>query len=333
MNTRFAVPVCLAVALTCAGASAAPYNVTLTGASPGGLWSRIGKGIDAALAAAEPGSTVTYQTSSGGLANVPLVAGGKVPIGMATDGELTLAWNGKAPFRSQIRNVRTLFRAYLPAARFQATHLIINKDFANEHGIREFADIVAKKIPVRVAVNRRGNMDHDISMMVMEEMGASREQIESWGGQVVQAASREITSLMLDRRIDFANFGIAFKHPRVREIAAGISPLLLDIPGPVAQRVAQRTGGEVCPIKAGEYEFLERDINSICIGMVIIASADLDADLAYAITKAMVERIEQFKTSHRLIARTATPQVLATPAIAPHHPGALRYYREAGLAN
>ena len=69
-------------------AEAQKYNVTLSGASPGGLWSRIGGGIDAAIAKAYPGSTVTYQTSSGGLANVPLVSRGKVPMGLATDGEL-----------------------------------------------------------------------------------------------------------------------------------------------------------------------------------------------------------------------------------------------------
>ena len=57
------------------------YNLTLTGASPGGLWSRIGGGVDAAIAAAYPGSTITYQTSSGGLANIPMVAEGKVPMG------------------------------------------------------------------------------------------------------------------------------------------------------------------------------------------------------------------------------------------------------------
>ena len=31
-------------------ADAQKYNVTLSGASPGGLWSRIGGGIDAAIA-------------------------------------------------------------------------------------------------------------------------------------------------------------------------------------------------------------------------------------------------------------------------------------------
>lgn len=313
-------------------AEAQKYNLTLTGASPGGLWSRIGGGVDAAIAAAYPGSTVTYQTSSGGLANIPLVASGKVPMGLATDGELNAAWKGSKPYKAAIKNVRVLFRVYAPAARFQATHLLLNPAFAKKHGIKSFADIVSKKAPLRVAVNRRGNMDGDVSLMVMKLMGATRKSITGAGGQVVHAASREIVSLMLDRRIDMANFGIAYKHPRVREIAKGVSPVLLDIPMGVAKKVAGAFGGEVCKIKPGEYKFAPKGANSVCIGAVVVTGASLDAKLAYTITKAMFSKIETFKNkSHRLIKKTATPKVLAQPSVAPFHPGAAKYLKEAGL--
>lgn len=315
-------------------ARAETYNLTLTGASPGGLWSRIGGGIDAAIAKAYPGSTVTYQTSSGGLANVPLVATGKVPMGIATDGDLSAAKAGTAPFRSKIENIRLLFRAYTSQARFQMTHMLLNKDFADEHGVSSFEEIVAKKLPVRVAINRRGNMDSDVSRVVMEKMGASVEDIESWGGQVVYAASKEIVSLMLDRRIDMANFGIAYNHPRIREIAKGISPVWLDIPKSVAAETAAQFGGEVCGVKPGEYKWMSGGGTSVCVGAVIIGSTDMSDDQAYAITKALVEQIGEFKDkSHKLIKKTASPQTLSTGSVYPFHPGSLKYLKEAGLAN
>lgn len=318
-------------------ASAAPalsdsMNLTLTGASPGGLWSRIGGGIDAAIAKAHPGSTVTYQTSSGGLANVPLVATGKVPMGIATDGDLAAAKAGLPPFRSKIDNVRVLFRAYTSSARFQLTHLLLNPDFAKKHGVKSFADIVAKKVPVRVAINRRGNMDSDVSRALMEEMGASLKDIESWGGQVVYAASKEIVSLMADRRIDLANFGIAYNHPRVREIAKAVNPVLLPVPEAAATKVAGKFGGELCKVKDGEYKWSATGTNSVCVGALIIASADMDDKTAYAITKALVEQIEEFKEkSHRLIKKTASPQSLSTGSVFPFHPGSAKYLKEAGL--
>lgn len=147
----------------------------------------------------------------------------------------------------------------------------------------------------------------------------------------MHAASKEITYLMLDRRIDVANFGIAFKHPRVREIAKGVPLIFLDIPETVAQKVVDKVGGEVCEIKAGEYEFLENGSKSICIGTMLIVSKDMDAQTAYDLTKAMFEQIEAFKTnSHRLIKKTATHQTLSQKAVVPFHPGAEKYLKEKG---
>lgn len=322
----------IAVPLAAQPVAAQKYNLTLSGASPGGLWSRIGTGIDAAIAKAYPGSTVTYQTSSGGLANIPLVSRGKVPMGLATDGDLIAAVKGRAPFKSAISNARILFRAYAPSWRFQATHIIANKTFADKYGIKSFADIVSKKAPMRVAINRRGNSDGDVSEAVMAEMGASIKTIESWGGQVVRAASKEIVSLMLDRRIDVANFGIAFNHPRIREIAKGIKPVLLDIPAGVASKVSTQFGGAPCPLKPGEYKWSASGANSVCIGAVIVVNANMDNQTAYNLAKAMVEQIEEFKNkSHRLIKKNAAPKFMAVKAAAPFHPGAAKYFKEKGL--
>ncbi|MEE8622954.1 MAG: TAXI family TRAP transporter solute-binding subunit [Alphaproteobacteria bacterium] len=320
-----------ALALAAGSAGAQPYNLTLTGASPGGLWSLIGAGVDAAVAAAYPGSTITYQTSSGGLANVPLVAGGKVPLGIAADMELMAAVKGREPFKSPIGNVRVLVRTYAPSARFQMTHLLLNKAFADKHGIKEFSDIVRKKAPVRVAINRPGNMSGDMSAMIMAEMGATLKDIDSWGGQVVRAASREMTSLMLDRRIDMVVLAVSYNHRSIRKMAKGITPVLLDVPRPVAQKVADTMGVQVCGIKAGEYKFLDRDVTTVCAGTVILVNEKMDQRTAYNLTKGILKNIDKFKAAHRLLKKFVTPQMMAEPGVAPFHPGAAKYLREAGL--
>jgi hypothetical protein len=313
-------------------AQAQTYNLTLTGASPGGLWSRIGGGIDAAIAKAYPGSTITYQTSSGGLTNVRLVSDGKAPLGMVSDGALALAKAGSSPYKSPVSNVRVLFRAYTAAARFQATHVIVNKDFADKHGVKSFADVVNKKLPIRIAINRRGNLDSDIGAMVLAEMGGTRKAIESWGGQVVHAASKEMVALMLDRRIDAIALGISFNHPRIREIAKGISPVLLSIPTNVAQKVANKYGGEVCTFKKGEYKFAPAGGGSVCIGVLVVVSDKMDNKTAYDLAKAMISEIDTFKDkSHRLIKKTASKKSMTTKSVVPFHPGAAKYYKEAGL--
>jgi TRAP transporter TAXI family solute receptor len=192
--------VAMALAFVFGGAAQAQtYQLTLAGASPGGLWSTIGAGIDKALAKAYPGSTVTYQTGSGGLANAKLVADGKVPMGITADMELAAAYRGTGPFKGHpLKDLRTLFRTYSAQSRFQYDYVLVNGDVAKKYGIKTIADLKKHAGDIRIAFNRPGNMDGDIGIAIMEDSGIP---IKSFK-QVVRAASKEMTSLMLDRRID-----------------------------------------------------------------------------------------------------------------------------------
>lgn len=287
--------------------------------------------MDAALAAAYPGSTVTYQTSSGGLANALLLQQGKVPLGFVSDTELQVAVEGKPPFKAPIKDLRMLVNAYTPESRFQMTHTLVNKAWAEQHGIKTFADIAAKKPPMRIAVNRPGNMDGDVSIATLDAIGVSLDDVKKWGGQVIRAASGEQTSLMLDRRIDVISFGISYRHPRVLEVSNGLEIVMLPMSEETAAKAAKATGAKVCHVKGKEYDFLASDSASVCVGMPVLANASMDEKTAYNVTKAMFEQIDKFKGAHRLLAAATTKDSLAQPGIVPFHPGAEKYLREAGI--
>jgi TRAP transporter TAXI family solute receptor len=327
---RLMLAAAAAVCLT-ATAHAQPYNLTIAGFSPGGLVSTAGAGMDAALAAAYPGSTVTYQTSSGGLANAMLLQQGKVPLGFVSDTELLVALQGKAPFKAPIKELRMLFNAYTPESRFQMTHTLVTKAWADQHGIKTFEDIAAKRPPMRIAVNRPGNMDGDVSIATLAAIGVSLDDIRKWGGQVIRAASGEQTSLFLDRRIDVISFGISYRHPRVLEVANGVELVMLPMSEATAKKAAEATGAAFCSIKSKEYDFLAADSASVCVGMPVLVNANMDERTAYNVTKAMFEQIEKYKASHRLLAAATTKESLAKPGAAPFHPGAEKYLREVGV--
>ena len=316
-----------AVLAAAAPAQAQTYNLTLAGASPGGLWSRIGLGLDKALAKAYPGSAVTYQTGSGGIANAKLVQDGKVPMGLTVDPELAAAVKGTGPFKGKPqKDLRVLVRVYAPAARFQLTHTLINADVAKKLKISSMADIAKNASKLRVAVNRPGNMDGDISLAFFKAAGINPKRFN----KLVRAASREMTKLMLDRRIDVMSFGIAYNHRRIREVAKGIPVLMLNQGKNAANQVAKQFGLERCKVKASEYKFLHVDSHSACVGAVIVVNKNMDDKTAYDVTKAMLTQIDAFKTGHRAL-KVTTPQSIAQPSLAPHHPGAVKAYKEAGL--
>ncbi len=321
----------MGVLLLAGPAFAQKYNLTVAGYSPGGLVSTVGNGLDAALNSAYPGSTVTYQTSSGGLANAVLLDKGKVPIAFISDTELAVAVKGKPPINRPLTKLRQLFHAYAPGSRFQATQALANKSWADKHGISTLADIARKKPPMRVAVNRPGNMDGDVALATLAAVGVIQDDIKKWGGQVVRAASREMTSLMLDRRIDVAVLGISYNHPRIREMANGINLIMLPMEASVAKKVASNLGAAPCSFKASEYKFLASDSASICVGMSVVALASMDDQTAFNITKGVVENVNKFKAAHRLLKKAVTLQTLAESGQAPFHPGAEKYLRSKGL--
>lgn len=314
-----------------APASAQPYNLTIAGYSPGGLVSTVGAGLDKALAAAYPGSTLTYQTSSGGLANALALEQKKVPLGFISDTELNVAVNGRPPFKTALKDLRILFHPYSPASRFQATHVLVNKSWADKHGIKTVADIAQKKPPIRIAFNRPGNLDGDISIALMAAEGITQDNIKAWGGQVVRAASQEMTSLMLDRRLDGVSFGISINHPRIQEMANGLELVMLPISDAAVQKVTKELGGKACAIKASEYKFLASDTSSACVGMSVVVRGDMDATLAYNITKGVIENVDHYRAAHRLLKAAVTLQSLTEAGQAPFHPGAEKYMREKGL--
>ncbi|NQV54680.1 MAG: TAXI family TRAP transporter solute-binding subunit [Rhodospirillales bacterium] len=312
-------------------AGAQKYNLTVAGYSPGGLISTIGVGLDGALNAAYPGSTVTYQTSSGGLANAMLIDQNKVPIAFISDTELALAVAGRPPINRKLGSLRHLFRPFNPASRFQVTHILANKSWADKNGIKSLADIGSKKPAMRVALNRPGNMDGDVSLAVLADVGATQEAIKSWGGQVVRAASREMTSLMLDRRIDVAVLGISYRHPRVREMAKGIELSMLPMTQSTVDKIVGNLGASPCNFKASEYAFLAADTPSVCVGMSVVANASMDDETAYNLTKGVVEQVVKFRKAHRLLEKAVSAKTLAESGQAPFHPGAAKYLREKGL--
>jgi TRAP transporter TAXI family solute receptor len=307
-------------------------NLTVTGASPGGLWSSLGVGLDKVANAENQGATITYQTSSGGLANAKLVSDQRVPLGIISDIELKSAWKGTGVFKDNPqKDLRVLFRLYSADSRFQAIHLIMNRDFADKNNITSFADIIWKKPAIRAAVNRPGNMDGDLGIVIFESLGASIVDIEAWGGQVIRAATREQTNLMTDRRLDLINFGVSYNHSSIRELSNAVPLLMLDITETVAKKVVSIIGGKPCVFKTSEYEFLQQDAMTICTGTVLIASKEMNDETAYSLTMAMVKNLDAFKSAHQQLAIATTLTTVAEASIAPRHPGAERALREAGL--
>ena len=324
---KFAIAATVAVlGLMAPPASAESYNLTVAGASPGGLWSLLGAGLDAAVKAAHPGSTVTYQTSGGGLANVAVLQRKDADMGIVHDAELQVAKQGSAPFSEPVEDLRVLSYLYTWAP----MQPVIRADFAKEHGIDTFADLAARQVPVRVAINKRGNIASEVALAMLEAIGAGPDEIEAWGGDVIYAASGEQATLMQDRRVDMTLNSIFVRHRSIMQQADAIDLKLLPIAPETQTAVNERTGTGDFVIPGGSYDWAPDDTPTVTLGAALVVRADMDEQTAYNLTKALFENHDRIAGVHKAM-NALTPEIMAAQTVVPYHAGARRYLSEAGL--
>lgn len=267
------------------------YRLTLTGASPGGLWSLLGAGIDSAVREGYPGSSVTYQTSGGGLANVAIVSTGNAELGIIHNVELNAAAQGSAPFKSPITNLRAIAYMY----DWAPMQLVMSKEFADKYGIKNVADLVRKKPPVRFAVNTRGNMVQEINKEILAAYGVSYDDIKSWGGQILYAASGEQSDLLGDRRIDLFGNGVFAPHKSIIKASRAIDVVLLELSEEAIQMVVNQTGADSYTINQESYAWLNKDVRTVALGAELVVNESMSERAAYEITKTLVENIDKVR--------------------------------------
>lgn len=324
--------VTLGLMLTAAAASAdPPYRLALAGGAPGGLFSLMGAGLHQAVSAAYPDSVVTYQPSGGGgVANIAQVSRGTVPMGLAEDLEVRLAWNGKEMFQEPVRNVRVLAWMYGAEARIHVSEFIVTEAFAQRHGLESLADLKDKQPPVRLAVNVRSNLEWMVTESLLDAVGVSFDDIRSWGGSITRGASPTQVELMSDRRIDIYTAGNPPGSSQIEQVLNAVPAFMLPMPEEAVNQVSEQLAGQPCRFEAGEYPVVKHDIVTLCHGGMILVHEDMDEQTAYDIARALVEQIDRYRAAHPVL-KAVTPEQVAAPAPIPYHPGAERYFREAGL--
>ncbi len=304
----------------------ADYNLTLCGASPGGLWSLLGAGIDAALKAEKPDSTVTYQTSGGGFANVAQIQQQKCELAIIHDAEAKAAINGDAPFKAPIEDLRTVAVLYTWAP----MQLLMRKDYADEHGVTSIADIGAKKLPLNILLNRRGNVASGVGASMLSAAGAGPDMIESWGGNVTYAASKEQGELMRDRRADALLNSLFVNHRSIRQLASAIDVILLPVDPATADAVTKEWSIGEYTIPGGVYDFAPDETPTVTLSAQLFVHKDADDAMVTDLVTALVDHVDSVRGVHKAMA-PLDANLMASAGTVPYHPAAEAVYKAKGL--
>jgi TRAP transporter TAXI family solute receptor len=240
--------------------------------------------------------------------------------------ELRLALGGEPPFRQKSKDLVAIASLY----DWAPMQFIVTRDFAETHGIKTLEDIAAKKPPIRIVLNRRGNIAQMVAERMLQATGVTAADIEKWGGAVVLAGSEEQSDLIRDRRVD-ALFNSLFVGQRsLIEVGQSLDVVLLPASDETIAKVGESMGVGKYVIPANAYPFQKEPVQTATLGAILVASKSLPEDAAYAVTKALVDNIAQVKTIHPAM-KDLTPEFMTKQDLVPFHPGAMKLYKEKGL--
>jgi len=317
MKRGFAATLALLVALASATVAAqAQTRVTLKSATAGSSYYLMMVQLGEALKTASSGDlSPTIEESQGSVQNVKEAArrlGNFVfttPPGLVRD-----ARAGKAPFAGE--SGHDALRALFPIPGI-TMHWVVRADA----GVASLSDLAGKDfIP-----GGRGTAGQRLTAAALTALGLE--------GKVRLVDTELGSAPAAVRNRQVAGYGTASTHPspQVQELAATTAIRLIGLSPDEMEKVrAIDPSSAPVTIARGTYPGVDQDVRTLSVPVAAYATTRMDEATAFAITRAYWTQREAMARQNPWWAGV-THEMLAAVA-GPLHPGALRYYAEAGIA-
>lgn len=273
------------------------------------------------------GTKVEVIAKGGGVGNPISVNNGKATIALANVATSVWARQGH-PVVYKGKKYEDI-RALVGGLNSVWITVMVREAYIQKTGNDTLEKILLGDKPVRIVMKPKGSSVPVVVDMIMDAMGTSRDKIKAKGGSIIQVGAKQIPSLIRDNRADLY-FESALKgHPGVTETSLTGNVRFLDLPDGVLSKLAKQ-GLNPTPLPKW-FKGQSGPTKAVDMGTVIIAHKDMSNDLAYLITKTIVENKAAMAQAHKAWNNfdPKTAHLLAKTGI-PLHPGAVKYYKEKG---
>lgn len=312
---RFAKPLITALlAVTAVAAHAQQTYVNVLTGGTSGVYYPLGVALSKQFGDALPDAKVSVQSTKASVENLNLLQSGRGEVAFSLGDAVADAWNGneEAGFQKPLDKLRGLAGIYPNYVQIVASA---------DSGIRTLADLKGKRVSVGAA--RSGTELNARS--IFRGAGMSYADL----GKVEYLPFGESVELMKNRQLDATLQSAGLGVASIRDLANAIAIVVIPVPPEVVAGIgndAYQRG----VIPANTYQGQAEDIATATIRNVLVTHSDMPEDAVYAMTRAMMDNLDQLGTAHAA-ARGIEREHMASGLPLPLHPGAERYFRETGL--
>jgi uncharacterized protein len=314
-----------------AGAQTETRFFRIGAASTGGSFFEIGGVVAAAISSpvegsacatgggcGVPGLVAVAQATQGSIENLRLINAKQLESGFAQADLAAMAYSGTGPFAEdrpmpQLRAIASL----VP----EALHVVVRADSS----IQSIADLAGKTI----AVGESGSGTAINAKVLLAAAGIGDGDAVRKNLRPAQAAE-EMQAGTLDALILAGSYPV----PAIQELAATIPVRLLPVSGPIATKLEKEFSFYgAAAIPAGTYRHVDTDTPSVGFFALWVVDANADADLIHDIIRAVwSEGAAKLFAGIDPIGKQIKLANALNGVSLPLHPGAERFYREAGFA-
>jgi TRAP transporter TAXI family solute receptor len=302
----------LGLTLAVAGTVAAPAaELKLMTGPQGGVWVPLGGQLKDMWEKAVPQLSVQALPGAG-IANVRGVEEGKADVGFGNSISTVDAIKGNAPFtkaHGNVCNVATLYPQY-----FQ---VVVRADA----GINSVKDLKGKG----VTTQQRGNTGELITGHMLKVNGMSYNDVK----MSFVSYTDSVTQMQDGNAVAFT-LGTTIPSGAVMDLAAARDVKLLDLADLLGEMKKINPGYTLVTVPKGTYPKQDKDVKVIGYATHIVVSCKLPEDTVYAMTKAMASNVASMAAVNKAMTGL-TPKAMAEDIGVPFHPGAAKFYKEAGV--
>ena len=313
MTKRFSLFAAAAAFTASTAALAAPTFINILTGGTSGVYYPIGVGLSQLYSNGIEGSKTSVQATKASVENLNLLQSGRGELALALGDSVADAWNGveDAGFKAPLKKLRAIAGTYPNYIQIVAS---------KESGIKTLADLKGKTISV--GAPKSGTELN--ARAIFKAAGLSYEDMAKVEFLPYAESVELIKNRQLDATLQSSGLGMAAN----RDLAATLPITFVSVPAEVTAKIGN-DAYQAASIPAGTYDGQDADVPTVAITNILVSHDGVSEEVAYQMTKLMFDNLERLGNAHSA-AKDIKLEGAAKGLPIPLHPGAERFYKEAG---